>query len=139
MKVVLDTNVLISTFLKPRNKPARILRLILQGNIDIIINECILAEYYEVLTRPKFDLNPANIQTVLSFIRSTGINAPVLPESFQLPDRSDVPFLEAALAAYADVLITGNIRHFPKVLCKNQVVMTPAEFLERYQVYGETI
>ncbi len=131
MKVVLDTNVLVSAFLKPRSKPAKILRLILQGNIDIIINEYILAEYYEVLTRPKFNLNPDNIRTVLSFIRSAGIYAPVLPELFQLPDESDVPFLEAALGAYADVLITGNIRHFPEAFCKEQPVMTPAEFLEK--------
>ncbi|MGE0083399.1 MAG: putative toxin-antitoxin system toxin component, PIN family [Desulfococcaceae bacterium] len=132
MKVVLDTNVLISAFLKPQSKPAKILRLILQGNMDIVINEYILAEYYEVLTRPKFDLNPDNIQTVLSFIRSEGIQAPVLYQSVQLPDESDTPFLEAALAAYADVLITGNIRHFPKEFCKALPVMTPAEFLEKY-------
>ncbi|MEE4359565.1 MAG: putative toxin-antitoxin system toxin component, PIN family [Desulfococcaceae bacterium] len=134
MKVVLDTNVLVSAFLKPRSKPARILRLILQGNIDIVINEYILAEYYEVLIRPKFDLNSVNIETVLSFIRSTGIYAPALPESFQLPDESDTPFLEAALATYADILITGNIRHFPKAFCKNMPVMTPAEFLGN-QIY----
>jgi len=35
MNVVLDTNVLISAFLKPQSKPAKILRLILQGNMDI--------------------------------------------------------------------------------------------------------
>jgi len=74
MKVVLDTNVLVSAFLKPQSKPAKILRLILQGNIDIVINEYILAEYYEVLTRAKFDLNPENIQTVLfyPFRRNSG-------------------------------------------------------------------
>ncbi len=131
MKVVLDTNVLVSAFLTPPSKPAKILRMILQGNIDIVINEHILSEYYEVLTRPKFDLDPGNIQTVLSFIRSAGINAPVLSKSFTLPDESDVPFLEAALAASADVLITGNTRHFPEDCCKDQTIMTPAEFLER--------
>ena len=57
MKVVLDTNVLVSAFLKPRSNPARILRLVLQGDIQIVINEHIMAEYREVLFRPKFDLN----------------------------------------------------------------------------------
>jgi len=54
VKVVLDTNVLVSGLLKPRSKPAKILRLILQGDMDIIISEHILSEYYEVLKREKF-------------------------------------------------------------------------------------
>jgi uncharacterized protein len=61
MRVVLDTNVLVSAFLKPRSKPAKILRLILQGNLEIIINEPILSEYQEVLTRPKLRLNPFRV------------------------------------------------------------------------------
>ncbi|QTA78487.1 Putative toxin-antitoxin system, toxin component, PIN-like [Desulfonema limicola] len=131
MKIVLDTNVLVSAFLKPRSKPGKILRLVIQQDIDIIVNEYILAEYYEVLSRSKFNLNPGRIQTILSFIRSQGIKAPALAELFQLPDENDTPFLEAALSAAADVLITGNTRHFPEELCKGQIVMTPAEFLEK--------
>ena len=128
MKIVLDTNVLVSAFLKPRSKPARIMRLVLQGDIQIIINEHILAEYLEVLKRPKFDLNLKNVQTILEVIRSKGINAPSLAESFDLPDSSDEPFLEAALASTADVLITGNRKHFPKKTCKGQKVVSPTEF-----------
>lgn len=41
LKIVLDTNVLVSAFLKPRSKPARILRLVLQGDIEIVANESI--------------------------------------------------------------------------------------------------
>lgn len=89
MKIVLDTNVLVSAFLKPRSKPARIMRLVLQGDIQIIVNEHILAEYLEVLKRPKFNLNLKNVQTILEVIRSKGINAPSLAESFDLPDSSD--------------------------------------------------
>jgi len=129
LKIVLDTNVLVSAFLKPHSKPARIMRLVLQGDIQIIINEPILAEYLEVLKRPKFDLNLEDVQTIVDFIRSKGVNAPSLAESFDLPGSSDEPFLEAALASTADVLITGNRKHFPKRSCKGQKVVTPAEFL----------
>jgi len=129
LKIVLDTNVLVSAFLKPHSKPARIMRLVLQGDIQIIINEPILAEYLEVLKRPKFDLNLENVQTIIDFIRSKEVNAPSLAESFDLPDSSDEPFLEAALASTADVLITGNRKHFPKRSCKGQKVVTPTEFL----------
>ena len=131
MNVVLDTNVLVSAFLKPRSNPARILHLVLQGNIQIIINEPILAEYFEVLTRPKFAFKQENIQIVLELFRSKGIHAPVLPESFQLPDKSDVPFLEAALSIKADALITGNKKHFPKKFSKGQKVDSPEEFLRQ--------
>jgi len=129
LKIVLDTNVLVSAFLKPRSKPARIMRLVLQGDIQIIVNEHILAEYLEVLKRPKFNLNLKNVQTILEVIRLKGINAPSLAESFDLPDSSDEPFLEAALSLKSDVLITGNRKHFPKKSCKGQMVVSPTEFL----------
>ena len=128
MKIVLDTNIIVSAFLKPRSNAARILRLILQGNLSIAVNEYILAEYYEVLARPKFGLNVDKVNIVLEFIRKRGIKAPTLAESFSLPDRSDVPFLEAALATGADAVITGNKKHFPSKSCKGQKVITPREF-----------
>jgi putative PIN family toxin of toxin-antitoxin system len=129
MRIVLDTNVLVSALLKPRRKPARILRLVIQGDIQIIVSEYILAEYLEVLKSPKFDLNMDKMQTVLEFLRSKGIKAAAIPESFQLPDSSDEPFLEAALSAGADALITGNKRHFPKKASKGQKIVSPDEFL----------
>ena len=130
MRIVLDTNVLVSAFLNPGSTSARILRLIIQGDISIVVNEPILAEYDEVLKRPKFELNTEDVQIVLDFIRSIGIHAPSLAKSLFLPDRGDEPFLEAALATRADALVTGNIRHFPKRYCKGQKIMTPRDFLD---------
>jgi len=130
LKVVLDTNVIVSAFLKPRSKPARILRLVLQGDLFIICNEHILAEYLEVLKRPKFELNQRRVQTILDFIRSRGIHAPALPYPLNLPHGDDEPFLEAALATGVDALVTGNIRHFPEKACMGITVLPPAEFLQ---------
>lgn len=129
MKIVLDTNVLVSAFLKPWSNPAKILRLVLQGDVRIVVNEYILSEHLEVLTRPKFDLYLDNVQIILEFIRAKGIKAPALAKSFRLPDSSDEPFLEAALATRSDFLITGNKKHFPKKLCMGQKVVSPQEFL----------
>lgn len=129
MKIVLDTNVLVSAILKPGSNPARILRLVLQGDIYIVVNSHILAEYYEVLRRPKSNLDIDFVDVVLEFIRAKGINAPALAETFFLPDSTDEPFLEAALAARADALITGNIKHFPKKSCKGQNVVSTMNFL----------
>ena len=130
MKIVVDTNVLVSAFLKPRGNPARILRLILQGDVSVVVNEHILTEYDEVLARPKFDLSPQRVQTILGIIRSRGLFAPSLAESFKLPDPSDEVFLEAALVTGADALITGNRKHYPKRACKGQRVVSPREFLD---------
>ena len=129
MKVVLDTNVLVSAFLKPRSNPARILHLIVQGDIQIVISEHIIAEYLEVLSRPKFDLKLDKVQIILEIMHLKGIKALALAQSFQLPDSKDEPFLESALATRADTLITGNKKHFPKKACKGQKVLTPKEFL----------
>ena len=126
----MDTNVLVSAFLNPRSNPARILRLIIQGDVSIVLNESILAEYYEVLKRPKFDLDLEAVLVVIDYIRSIGINSTTLARSITLPDRDDEPFLEAALATQADALITGNIKHFPKKNCKVQKVITPRDFLD---------
>jgi len=130
LRIVLDTNVLVSAFLKPRSKPAKILRLVLQGDIDIICNESILLEYHDVLRRPKFNLKEKKVRTILDTIRLKAIKAPALAASFSLPDPDDEPFLEAALAAQADFLITGNEKHFPSEVCKMQNVLTPKEFLD---------
>jgi putative PIN family toxin of toxin-antitoxin system len=130
LKIVLDTNVLVSAFLKPHSKPARILRLIIQGEIRIIINEAILAEYHEVLTRPSFKLDDKHVHAILKLIRDKGIKAPVVAKSFQLPDACDEPFLEAAIAGHADALVTGNLKHFPKEKCYGQNIMLPVEFLK---------
>jgi len=131
VKVVLDTNVLVSGLLKPKSKPAKIVRLIVQGDLDIVINEHILSEYYEVLRRPKFSFDLRDADEVLEIFRLYGIRAPALLQSMSLPDPNDTPFLEAAIAGQADVLITGNKRHFPKKCCKGIRVMTPSEFFEK--------
>jgi len=132
LKVVLDTNVIVSALLKPRSHPARIFRLILQGDLQIIVNEHILAEYFEVLSRPKFDLENSKVKVILELIREKGIIAPSVPQTFNLPDSSDEPFLEAALAAGADALITGNLKHFPKNHCRGQSVVNPKQFVTRF-------
>lgn len=122
---------MVSAFLKPRSKPARILRLVLQGDLFIICNEHILSEYLEVLKRPKFELNLGKIHTIIAFIRSRGVHAPALPYPLNLPHSDDEPFLEAAFAAGADALVTGNTRHFPEKACMGVTVLPPADFLQR--------
>ena len=131
MRVVLDTNVLISSFLTSAGNPSRILRLILQGDLEIAINEQILAEYTEVASRPIFRLDREKVRIVLDYLRSAAIHAPSLPVVPSLPDHGDEPFLEAVLSTKSDFLITGNKKRYPARLFKNVTVVTPAEFLRK--------
>ena len=129
VKIVLDTNVLVSAFLNPYGKPARILRLILQGEIEMIVDERILDEYEAVLLRPVFGLHRRDVMTVLDVLRSISIQALAYSGKVELPDEGDEPFLEVALSGMADAIVTGNSRHFPARRCKGVKILSPEEFL----------
>jgi len=130
LRVVLDTNVVISSFLKPTGNTSRILRLILQEDLEIATNEQILAEYIEVASRTVFQLDSDRVQVVLDYVRSVAIPALSLPVRPSLPDPGDEAFLEATLSTKSDFLITGNKKHYPAGACKGVIVVTPAEFLK---------
>ncbi len=132
MKVVVDTNVLVSAFLNPYGTPSKILHLILQGDIYIVLDERIIQEYKAVLLRPVFKFSKNDVMTVLDIIKVVGIYAPAYKGDMNLPDKGDKPFAEVALAAKADVIITGNKRHFPEKEFKNVKIKTPAEFISLF-------
>jgi len=60
VKVVLNTNVLLSGLLKPYGKPAAILRLVLSGALQVAYDGRILSEYRTVLLREKFHFSRRN-------------------------------------------------------------------------------
>lgn len=132
MIIVLNTNVLVSGLLKPHSKPAMVLRLLATGALHVAYDERILAEYREVLRPPKFPFSSEQIRALLDQIETEGVPVAALPLKFQLPDPDDAPFLEVALAARADCLITGNPRHYPARARRGIAVLDPATFLERW-------
>lgn len=130
MRVVLDTNVLVSAFLKQNSKPSRILEMVLRGDATILLDERILAEYYGVLGRPKFELPWS---TTIEVLRNLGEDCErilALPLEVKLPDIDDLPFLEVAVAGQADALVTGNKKDLPPDRRQGVKVLTPAEFLD---------
>ena len=132
MRIVLDTNVLISGIITPFGNAARILDMIVLGEIAALYDDRILEEYREVLRRAKFAFEKNVIDDFLALIESEGVKVTATPLSEEFIDKDDLSFLETAMAGLADVLITGNKRHF-KVKSKpaKQVkIMTPDEFLK---------
>lgn len=132
MRVVIDTNVLVSGLLSPYGSAAEIMRMLVGGSLDILYDARILSEYEEVLSRPKFSFDKNKIGHLIEFITSFGIPISAAPLSRHLSDLDDEPFLEVAIAGKADALITGNTVHYPMKSRHKIHVLTPGQFLKRY-------
>ncbi len=126
---VIDTNVLVSAMLKWESVPGNIMIFALDGIIVPILNEDIVAEYREVLSRPKFHLTEDIITDIISSIDAVGIYIDAESIDIDLPDSKDRVFYEVVMEerkgeeAY---LVTGNIKHFPKAT----FIVTPREMLD---------
>lgn len=113
MKIVLDTNVLVSGFISPFGPPATILRAVLTGSLTVCFDERIVAEYRDVLTRGRFRFDEHRVDEVLRIVETNGLPVLADPLGLELPDSDDAMFIEVATAADADCLVTGNLKHFP--------------------------
>lgn len=133
MKIVLDTNVLVSGLLQPLGPSGQIVRLVAAGDLVLCFDPRILAEYDEVLRRDKFRFDPDRIATLMEQIRSAGVPVAAPPLATQLPDSDDEPFLEVAVAAEARCLVTGNARHYPPKARQGIEVVAPRAFVELYR------
>lgn len=131
IRLVLDTNVVVSGVLSPHGPCASLLAAVLNGSAQLVLDARVFDEYREVLARPKFDLAPGAVKSLLQGLQdlSEWILPPPLPP-YLLPDPDDLPFLEIALAAEA-VLVTGNLRHFPEDARRGATVCDPAAALVR--------
>lgn len=136
MNIVLDTNVLVSGLLTPFGPSGKIVRLIFSGDLMVWVDARILSEYREVLNRPKFKFDKEKIEILLDFLEQNGSLFSSRPLSNSLPDPDDEPFLEVAIAAEAQALITGNKVHYPESLLEGIVVVSPSEFIEIYRKIG---
>ena len=125
---VIDTNVLVSVLLA-KSEDSSVIKLIdavLDGKIIPLFNNKIIAEYTEVLSRPKFKFDKELRELLVERIVFLGEDADrtAYPES--LPDEDDRVFYEVALGTDDAYLVTGNLRHFPKT----PIVVTPAQMLD---------
>ncbi len=128
MKIVLDTNVLISGILSPGGNPSSILNLIINKRLILLADTRILTEYEEVLKRPKFQFRSEWIKSLMDFIRNECELIIPDPSDTMFLDPDDRMFWEVAWTGKALYIVTGNKRHFPE----DPIVVTPAEFLNIY-------
>ena len=72
MRVVIDTNVIVSGILNPHGSPGRIVNALLSEAITALYDDRILSEYREVLRRPAFGFSGSDVETLLDFAESAG-------------------------------------------------------------------
>lgn len=114
LKLVLDTNVLVSAHLNPDGLERLVLILALTPPARMFISPDILLEYREVLHRKHLKINPAHADRSLRLIQArTELVMPTRRVSIAT-DPTDNCFLECAEEAGVDYFVTGNKRHFPK-------------------------
>jgi putative PIN family toxin of toxin-antitoxin system len=129
VRVVLDTNVLVSALWNVHGAPAQVLDLVRQGFLSLCADGRIHGEYEEVLSRPDFPFDPGDVATLMRFLRETSEFVAARPLTHRLPDPEDEPFFEVAAQGRVDALVTGNMRHFPENCRAGVPVMTPDEVI----------
>ena len=134
MKVVLDTNVLVSGMMTKEGTCAMILDLLSEDRIIAALDGRILNEYRRVCAEPRLHLDADAVRDFLHFLGDCADNVTAMPLAADLlPDPDDLPFLEVAAEAQA-VLVTGNKKHFPEEAAGAVQVVSPREFLDMLRV-----
>jgi uncharacterized protein len=132
-KIVIDTNVIVSSLIQ-KGFPNLIIReLFLQQKFQLCISDDLLAEYYEVLSRPKFT------KFIDFFSRAQSLLVDIESKSKKyfpkitlniISDDDDNMILELADECDADFIITGNTNDFTISNYKNTKVVTRKEYWE---------
>lgn len=127
---VIDTNVLVSAMLKFQSVPGQIASEALLGDLTPLLCDEIVAEYREVLARPKFKFDQRAVETLIDGIIDRGIFVDAVQVEEVIPDPKDVVFYEVVMEGRKEhddaYLVTGNIKHFPI----KSFVVTPKEMLD---------
>ena len=128
-KVVIDTNVLVSSRLSADGNAAKIMDLIADGEIELYYSSKILDEYERVLAYEKFKFNIKKQKDTINQIKEIGILTTTNPSSTPFgKDESDRIFYDTAKQAKA-ILVTGNMKHYPS----EPFIKSQADYLDEYR------
>ncbi|MBN1292918.1 MAG: putative toxin-antitoxin system toxin component, PIN family [Candidatus Latescibacteria bacterium] len=137
MRIVLDTNVLVSAILSPRSISAQIIRLVLDDTVTLAISQDILDEVYRVIRYPKLvrlmkkhDVTPEEVDSIIKRLSRIAV---VTPGELKLDvirdDPSDNKFLACTVESEANFIVSGDhhlteLREFQGI-----PIVNPATFL----------
>lgn len=131
MRVMIDTNVLVSALVFPGRTMDALMERITTGH-RLVLSSYVLDELFDVVKR-KF---PGKADAVDLFLRQLPYELVYASDNvksnvFSLRDEDDCPVLYSAVAEDVDVFVTGD-RDFEDVDLERPEILTPAQFLERY-------
>ena len=131
MRVMIDTNVLISALLFPGSRVHRALEDILASHA-LVISSFVVDELRAVVQR-KFPGKAAVIDALLEQMAFELVYTPenIEPGLFEIRDPKDYPVLYTAITNGVDVLVTGD-KDFSGIGIEMPEILTPAEYLEKY-------
>ena len=137
LRIVLDTNVLVSGLAYPGSIPGRIVGAWRNGAIDAVLSRYILAKLVRVLPRLNHRLRLSE-EDVLDLVDALALLADLVdpvPDAgpvatMLLRDPADVPVLGTLLASGADYLVTGDKDLL--ALAERHSILTPAQFWTRH-------
>jgi len=126
---VIDTNVLVSGALTPGGVCDQLVQHAVAGHFVPAWDNSLLAEYRDVLSRPKFGLSRSAIRDLLSAFPQSGFRRGITTGA-HLPDPDDIPFVAVALATADRTIVTGNPKHFPPPAIKTVTILSPRAALD---------
>jgi len=129
IKVVLDTNVLVSALWTPAGKASTIVSLVLTDKIVPCFDWRIVDEYRAVLSRPRLAFPSGHVDELLAEITNRGLIVTASPSTIAMPDEADRKFYDVAMFCEA-YLITGNAKHYPE----EPTITNPTRFLDIYSL-----
>lgn len=131
MRIVLDTNVLVSAMLKAGSVPDQVVQLVLAGELALLYDARILHEYDHVTARNRFAFNPEERRLLIEAL-TLGDPIVAVPLKLSIPDPDDRMFIEVARTGNAGAIVTGNVRHFePNRGVLGIPVLTPRQLIDR--------
>jgi len=124
LRLVIDTNILISAAIKPAGLQRTVLLLAITRPARLCVSRPILEEYSEALGRPGLRIRKGLRQQLLQLIKNHSYSVVPTRRLDVTSDPDDNMFLECADAARADYLVTGNQKHFPRFWKKTKIITT---------------
>jgi predicted nucleic acid-binding protein len=115
--------------LKTNSIPSRVIDEALKGDIIPVLNNEIIAEYEDVLSRPKFHFEQKSVQVFLDELKKRAVYSEQGLIEDEIPDLGDVVFYAVLMEKRKEeeaYLVTGNLKHFPV----RSYVVTPREMLD---------
>ncbi len=140
MRVVLDTNVLVSALISGSDPPGRLLSAVKRGNVALVTSEYQLEELRDVLGREKLRrfISPEEAADLINSLESIGSMIADLPDCELSPDPGDNPILATAIAGKASLVVSGDKSDMLALGYVNEIqIVSPTAAVDKLERGGQ--